>query len=111
MKVTRQFPLTLTAQLPFRSPLRGCSSNPGSAMSLGSIATFSRPRMSRSRPACFAFIPAVVPFRKKRSNPLCRNLRIATAKIVTCNVSGYKTRLTIRSSGRSAARAAAELKR
>lgn len=49
MKVTRQFPLTLTDQLSFRLPFNGCGSNPGSAMSRGSLATQSA--KDKSKPA------------------------------------------------------------
>lgn len=65
----RQLPLTLTAQVPFREPFRGCRSRPGKAMSRGSTATLKRPRIRRSRAACFDCIPAVVPRKKKRSRP------------------------------------------
>ena len=89
----RQLPLTMTDQIPFRSPVKGCKRNPGNAISRGSAATLRRPRINRSFAACFAWIPAVLPRVKKRSNPLCRKFRMATLRIVTRNVSGYNQRL------------------
>lgn len=44
--------------------------------------------MRRSRSACFAWIPALVPVLKKRSRPLCQNPLIATARSVTYTVTG-----------------------
>ena len=81
--MTRQFPLTFTAQIPFRVPCNSCKSKPGRLRSRGSAAAFNRPRISRSRSACFAWIPRLFPVTKKRSSPLCRKLLIATTISVT----------------------------
>ena len=84
--MTRQFPLTFTAQIRFRVPCNSCKSKPGRLRSRGSAAAFNRPRISRSRSACFAWIPRLFPVTKKRSSPLCRKLLIATTTSVTHTV-------------------------
>ena len=53
---------------------------------VGRAPAFNRPRISRSRSACFAWIPRLFPVTKKRSSPLCRKLLIATTTSVTHTV-------------------------
>ncbi len=49
-----QLPLTLTAHVPFLGPRSSWRSKPGKSMSWALVATFKRPRISRSRSACLA---------------------------------------------------------
>jgi len=57
-------------------------------MSRGAVTAPSRPRISRRRWACAAWIPDFVPFRKKRFSPLFLKLGI-TGSSVTYNVTRY----------------------
>jgi len=72
VKVSRQFPLTLTLQWFASFPFRGCSPQPGTFMSDGSRATFSAASSRANFGACAAEIPALLPVLKNRSTPLWR---------------------------------------
>src|SRR5580700_3778131 len=86
MNVTRQLPLTFTAQVPFLGPRSWCNSKPGKSISRALVDACKRPRIRRRRSACWTWIPDLTPVLKNRSIPLCRNPLIT---IVTYHVTGY----------------------
>ena len=59
-------------------------------MSCGEVAALNRPKISRSRSVCCAWMPAFEPVPKNLASPLCLNPRI-TRTSVTYNVTGNKT--------------------
>ncbi len=59
-------------------------------MSRGEVAALKRPKMSRSRSACCAWMPAFEPVSKNLASPFCLNPRI-TRISVTQDVTDHKT--------------------
>jgi hypothetical protein len=76
-EITRQLPEIDTDHWPARSPRRGCSRKPGSAMSDGTEAVASAASTARNRFKCWVETPLVSPSEYSRSSPLWRKRRIA----------------------------------
>ena len=84
----RQFPLTLTDQVPFRLPPSSWRLKPGRFISLGDMETLNRPKTNRKRSACLAWTPDLMPLVKNFSKPLCLKFvitkRNVTYIVTTC---------------------------